>query len=152
MNARKNPFDYSIRMAQVIYNVTQQKEIVQDVIKKALKDKFENMFIYGAEFKQLSYIFKHPTFFEEKEWRIVNTAMSVGDSMIGGVSRLKCRVNRDSMVSFLELPFNNDKKYIEIKEVVLGPKNKTLPDTLHNYLELNNYFNVRIRPSAVPYR
>ena len=153
MNTGEEALHHSLKMEKVVYDYDMQREFLKEVIDRALHDKFENIYLYGNQFKLLSYVYKHPAFSEEREWRIINTpVIDVNCVMAGGVSELKFRTTRDKLISFVEIPIAEGSIYATIREVVLGPKNKTFPDTLHGYLELKEYHNVKIRRSNAPYR
>lgn len=144
---------YSLTVEKVIYDYNTQFSLVNTIINQAVQDKPENIFLYANRLKQLSYICKHQAFREEKEWRIINTPLVTSDfKMCSSISDLKFRATRNKLISFLELPIRTENKIATIAEIVVGPKNNTLPDTLNNYLNFNNYRNIIIKKSDSPYQ
>lgn len=70
----------------------------------------------------------------------------------GAISPLKYRPTDDGLVSFVEMPIDKKLGKCEIREVILGPKNRTSEDTLHHFLETHDFPNAIIKRSGIPYR
>jgi len=152
-HAGKNALDYSLRVNKVVYDCGVQRKLVEDEIQKILEDGSEHLFLHANNLIVLSYIYKHPAFQEEKEWRIINTPLiDTNYLMSGQVSDMKFRVTRDRLIPFWEMPITVESNYVSIKEVILGPKNKTIPKTMHDFLEMRNFHDVIIKQSNAPYR
>ena len=143
----------SLKIRNVVYDYDVQRKLVDEIIHNALQDVFTNVPSWVNSLKLLSYVYKHPAFREEKEWRIIHTPLIYDNYMMdGGISALKFSTKRDTLASFFELPVTAIGNFVAIKEIVLGPKNRTLPDILHDFLEMRYYPGVIIRRSEVPYR
>lgn len=104
------------------------------------------------------FTFKNPAFSEEKEWRILSIMSKTtleGKSMkSGGYSNpqnLDFRARGDHIVPYLRLPIPNDKKGC-IREIILGPRNRTPEPVIRAALEKFGFHDVTIRRSAATYR
>jgi hypothetical protein len=91
------------------------------------------------------YLLKSPAFREEKEWRVLT--MLTTDGQDEDVP--SHRVVNNRIVPYLTV------KLVEqspIVEVILGPKHGTPPKVVENFLKLNGYGLVKVRPSEASYR
>jgi len=102
--------------------------------------------------------FKNPAFSEEKEWRILSIMTKTtreDKSMKSGCysdpQNLDFRARGDHIVPYLRLPIPDDKKGC-IKEIILGPRNRTPEPVIRAVLEKYGFENVNIRRSAATYR
>lgn len=110
--------------------------------------------------------FKNPAFLEEDEVRLVHIAnfkksndslklVDPGGTSFGvGVSPqpIKFRMNGSTPVAYLDMDFTNGGAVSPIAEVVLGPKNDSLPSGISVFLETLSHTGVRIRRSRASYR
>lgn len=101
---------------------------------------------------------KHPTFKQEKEWRIVYRPM-LGGIMANehdAISTLGVTVRGHSLIPYFELPFEiptRDNKAEPIKEFWLGPNvSKSTWRTLSLFLRHNFYRDILEIPSFTSYR
>jgi hypothetical protein len=108
--------------------------------------------------------FKNPAFVEEDEVRLVhllnfeesNSSLKLVDP--GGTSfgsdapaqQVKFRMNGSTPVAYLDIGFMNE--VTSVVEVVLGPKNDSLPSGVSVFLETLMHAGVRIRKSRASYR
>lgn len=109
--------------------------------------------------------FKNPAFAEEQEIRFVrlldfqpsNDSLKLvdeggtafGREVSGGA--VKYRMRRNAPVPYVDLDFSDEGRINPIKEVVLGPKNDSLPTGISVCLETHGIGKVQIRKSAASY-
>lgn len=143
----------SLSIEKVIYNDEDQKKLINETVTQCVEDSEKNIFCYGNRLGLLSFVYKNPAFYEEREWRIINAVIIDANNILGGaISPLHYRVTNNSMISYLEFPIDKEHGLCEIEEVVLGPKNYTIADTLHSFLEMNGFHKVKIDRSKTTYR
>ena len=110
--------------------------------------------------------FKNPAFLEEDEVRLVhllnfknsNDTLKLVD--VGGTSfgvdvppqQVKFRMNGSTPVAYLDIDFTNGGAVSPIAEVVLGPKNDSVPSGTSVFLETLSHTGVKIRRSRASYR
>ena len=91
------------------------------------------------------YLMKSRAFREEKEWRVLTMLATDGKDE----DPPSHRVVSNRIVPYLTV------KLVEqspIVEVILGPKHDTPPKVVENFLKLNDYGLVKVRPSEASYR
>ena len=113
--------------------------------------------------------YKSDAFHEENEWRIYfklapsKSILKTYSKNDEAIDSLYQRTNKfikekigfmntdDDIISFCQLDF---KDFYEnpVKEIWLGPKNKARIDDVELFLQLNNYQNVNVFGSFIPYR
>lgn len=96
--------------------------------------------------------FKHPAYLEENEVRLLyrlyfEDNLSVFDKTSESPLDIKHRIRNNSPVIYIEKEFSD-----AIKEIIIGPKNYTLPSAITVLLETNGISNVEVTNSSVPYR
>ncbi len=110
--------------------------------------------------------FKNPAFSEEDEVRLIhmlnfkkaNDSLKLVDP--GGTSfgvdappqQVKFRMNGSTPVAYLDMDFTNGGAVNSMVEVVLGPKNDSLPSGVSVFLETLSHSGVRLRKSRASYR
>ena len=181
-----NNYDF----VKVIYNQKSVLKNIQEYMKGNLKYIFENinekelnpvdiMFnlaLILTPILQDRFAFKHPSFREEKEWRLFrkqvgnfdehtgegepffNGAFHADDDIFGSFScsDLKFRSLHNNICSYFELGFEKCKEDI-IKRIVLGPKcqieEKELKILLRKYMYIRDVGsnNIKIQKSEIPY-
>lgn len=102
--------------------------------------------------------FKNATFSEEKEWRMlfiisktILEEKTIKTSPYRDPQNLDFRARGDHIVPYLRLPIPDDKKGC-IREIILGPRNRTPEPVIGAALEKFGFENVAIRRSAATYR
>jgi hypothetical protein len=109
-------------------------------------------------FRSLSLLFKNPAFREEDKWRLIyaplmNQEKRTGSlKVIGKITDLRFRWSRYGLVPYFPCPFVALRRRDAIKELVLGPKNPSDPETIRRLLLLQGYHDVSVRRSAASYR
>ncbi|AOI69781.1 hypothetical protein WI29_21255 [Burkholderia ubonensis] len=110
--------------------------------------------------------FKNPGFAEEQEVRLIHAVNfeSVNDGLriVDGAGMafeeeylpkpVRFQMRGASPVPYLDIDFSNNGKVNPIAEVVLGPKNDSLPTGVLVFLETMGISNVRLRRSQASYR
>lgn len=160
------------RLRKVIYSEKKQRKIVNDLLLKACdlhnrinkygpSDFDQGYFGYliSSAVEECRYCFKHPSFHEEKEWRIIDYAWS------SKKREKKFRPSNNFLIPYIELcpedlidkdGLKNDKiiSKLPIKEIVYGPtlnKDKTFL-SLKMITNKYEYENVKIHGSKTPLR
>lgn len=116
----------------------------------ALKQKADSAYLRGIieDVQLYAYKIKNPGFGEEREWRLIVEL----DEKFSGYN-----IRQDCLVPYKEyhLRPKHAQHFPEfIKEIVIGPKNKTPTSIVKEIIppELSNYNNVIIRESDITYR
>lgn len=162
-----------VRALKVEYDLRTQIEEVKQFILALHLVELEEQAPRGSEFFDACALlacdlasFKNPAFVEEGEVRLVhllefqksNEALKLVDP--GGISfgvdmrpqQVKFRMNGSTPVAYLDIGFTSDKALRPIVEVILGPKNDSLPSGVSVFLETLAHPEVRIRRSRASYR
>lgn len=87
--------------------------------------------------------YKHPSFVEEEEWRLVLNSKPYGREMkVGSMifSEPKYRVANGKLISYRELSFSNIKENF-VKEIWIGPKADVELRDIMQVLERYQYYN-----------
>ncbi len=127
----------------------------EDEIGRELKTHYNFQFLRMMD---VLFIIKNKAFSEENEWRILRLLIKAdfeNNTLKGGPYRdpqnLDFRARGDHIVPYLRLPIPDDKKGC-IKEIILGPRNRTPEPVIRAVLEKYGFENVNIRRSAATYR
>lgn len=128
-------------------------------INKKFEENIESTDIYEYIYDKYAFILKNPAFKEEGEFRILCSIDMLGssysraeNSMVYIINpALNFRARGDHIVPYLRLPIPDDKKGC-IKEIILGPRNRTPEPVIRAALEKFGFQNVTIRRSAATYR
>jgi hypothetical protein len=153
-------------IGHVVYDEQEQERIVRDVIKEWISkfnetENFENITFLSSELARYAMVLKNPAFVEEKEWRMVYLAHEEDLNASGEREALKpynlfhdlrFRTRRDALIPYYDVKFNEFGQGYPIKEVVLGPKNKTLSYDIELMLKFCGMNNVVVHASNIPYR
>lgn len=146
------------------YNLHDQEQIIQHAISYYLdqrlflsssktelnfEDKLSECFM---SLKRSSPVFKHPSFADEREVRILFTPgdvyqnhsnyLNIGNISIHERNELNGRY-------YHEMTIDNDEIF---KEIIIGPKNNISSDEISSFLLENNLSNIDIKKSNIPYR
>lgn len=121
--------NYNLRFAKVIYDKNEQGRYVERVVKENLKRMGKTGVRHAALELNTNYrmdfsFYKHPSFVEEEEWRLVLNSMPYGCEMkVGSMifSEPKYRVANGKIISYRELCFSSIKENF-VKEIWIGPK------------------------------
>ena len=153
--------DHNILLSACVYDRDTQVKIIKELIKAALYDfnshkfsmadiKDKRVYVATSEaslaFIQAAVLIKHPSFAEEREWRLVRIGWDGNN--------LKFRPASTHFIPYIELPIAFGLAVGLFKEVVIGPSSQFELDAL----SLKWYFNEKgvtptsIRSSSIPFR
>lgn len=169
----KDLVDLSVRPLKVQYSEEEQIKELKNVVRalheveSGVKNKFSKDFArtcFNISYDLAAY--KNPAFSEEKEVRLVhildfeqsNDALRLEDA--GGCAfgkkakgvPVQFRMRESIPVAYIELDFSNKNKVNPIKEVVIGPKNQSMPLGISICLETLGIGSVNVRKSKASYR
>jgi hypothetical protein len=103
--------------------------------------------------------FKHPSFFEEKEFRVIRAVLysegkyyDAGAGSRGGSLPVKERMRGSDKIAYIEFPIDADHEGAIVREVILGPKNTEDVDVVQNRIENAGFRHVTVKRSAATYR
>jgi hypothetical protein len=157
----------------VEYNLDSQVKEVQAFIRAIHQVESEAKVKQGTDFinacARLAFdlnSFKNPAFLEEDEVRLihlVNFEPSNGSLRLvdpGGTAfgepaatlDVGFYISRSTPVAYLDIPFTGPARPCPIAEVVLGPKNDSMPSGVSVMLETMGLANVRVQKSKASYR
>lgn len=162
-----------IRPLKVLYNKKEQVKELENILRAVYEIEKEESFKYGEEFREscLSIAFdlvafKNPAFIEEQEIRIVhllnfeksNNSFKLIDA--GGIGfgeeikgkTIQFRMKENTPTAFIDENFTNNNKINPIEEVIIGPKNRSVPTGISTFLETVGLGNVKIKKSKASYR
>ncbi len=168
----KDIFKLPVYPIKIIYNKKEQIKKVIETVKFIHFSETNNIEKYGKHFFDLCFFFatelasmKNPAFHEEKEIRIIhllsfepsNNSFKIRDD--GGFSfdnetkgqDIKFRFREDCPIAYQDYDFTNDGKFNPIKEIIVGPKNKSLLTGISIYLETLSLGKVEVKKSKVSY-
>ncbi|SDY10641.1 DUF2971 domain-containing protein [Nitrosomonas sp. Nm33] len=160
---------YGFRLCKVIYSQKEQKQILNKLLEAvtvSLKRNTEGMNfdsatfltnahaqVFEEEVKRYAAFFKHPSFYEEQEWRLVYFPTEKTYS-----NQIKFRSSSLGIIPFVEIGMRGDKdndheRILPIISIKIGP---TVDSSLaRKALEMvvnNRYPNLEISYSTIPLR
>lgn len=102
------------------------------------------------------YIFKHPAYEEEQEWRMITRCNQEKNSLLGCYSNIQYSVTSKGLTPYMEWSFdskqNNTISDCPIVEITIGPASETNVQDMRLFLKDNGYENVEVKKSKIPYR
>lgn len=153
----------SISLNKIIYDKATQKQKVEEIFSN-LSDINDTYYDSVAlPLAKLAYIFKSPSFYEEKEWRIIHTPLLFGDRtskvtsskgmIVGSISDCCFRYTSSTISPYFTLPiYEKENNVHPINEIIIGPKSKLERDCLMMFLEENKFWGISVKNSEIPYR
>jgi hypothetical protein len=147
----------SFHLARCIYDVTEQRTLIEALVEEVLEENIAgtpwddnhqiprggnlNAYLHGY-----APILKHPSFKEEREWRIISRPMSC--------RRFEFRPGNSMLVPYYKMPLASEKVSFDLAEIVVGPTphSKQAKDSASSFLVSENLRNVPVNISVVPYR
>ena len=151
----------SIGLHEVYYDSEKQERIIKALLYgvSILEHMSRGQMIeMSLKFKQYSFVFKNPAFFEEREWRIIHTPLIFGNrkddttQIVGAISDCKFRATTNDIAPYFLLSFSEQKDIPPIAEIILGPKNHMEMYKIRTFLSMNNLRNIPIKFSDTSYR
>jgi hypothetical protein len=156
------------------YDPTTQEKLIKDFFSETIRKYLEykkgdlqielvTIFILSLyRFVSLAAQIKHPSFHEEKEWRLISTPIPITDPGI------KYRQGKSTLIPYYEIKITEENKPLELSEIVIWPHNELTKSSLEGLLIKNNVLGKKktkiynkdkgiiyipnIRSSAIPYR
>jgi hypothetical protein len=102
---------------------------------------------------------KHPSFFEEKEFRVIRAVaysegkyFDVGAGSKGGSIAVKMRTRGSEEIAYIEYPIDADHEGAIVREIILGPNNPEDEDMVRNRVEKAGFRNFAVKRSSTTYR
>ena len=151
-------------LAKCIYDNDAQKEVINTLIDKLLqtfrqqrdaidttKEHPNNAYFkfleeYRGDFLKVLCLIKHPSFSEEKEWRLISSYFASY-----AVQEIKFREGASMLVPYIEIPFPDTRPVFE--EVVLGPSQyQNLSMSALNMFLSNQKLCRNVLNCTIPYR
>ncbi|SDU67953.1 DUF2971 domain-containing protein [Desulfobacula phenolica] len=152
-------------LARCIYDQKKQNELMKKIINRAIqytspaKNKNADLeyilkivdkaaFNFVADFEKTAPFIKHPSFREEREWRIASNVIFTSDV------RHKMRIGKSALVPYVEVNLADDKNDVPIRHIVVGPgpTGDLSMDSVGTYLSNNNVKRWTVNQSSIPYR
>ena len=138
--------------------ISKLKQLAKKAEKSIEEESSEAFYVCFLNLFIMSINMKNPFFKEEKEWRLcywnsLGSGTKLAINLIGSdltVSDVKYYSRRNDVVPYIDLFFNSIEPSI-IKDVVIGPKNRTSKKDIEDYLK-NNGIVCNVRKSAGTYR
>ena len=140
---------FNLEFAKVIYDKNKQERYVERAVKENLK-RMEETGVghvalelntnYRMEFSR----YKHPSFAEEEEWRLILNSYPYGRELkVGDIifSEPQYRTSGKKLVSYRELCFFNIKR-VFIKEIWIGPKAEVELQDIAQVLRRYDYYDI----------
>ena len=121
----------------LLKSLTDPSSEIGEIKKKCFVDFF-------MEFSQIASILKHPSFYEEREWRIVSGHIESG--------RMLFRVGKSMLIPYLSISFEGIEPF-PIDKIIIGPapEQDLAKTSLFQFL-LRNKLDISIETSKTPYR
>jgi hypothetical protein len=152
--------DHTVGLFRVRYDNEALRTKIRTILDhyvSGLEDK-NNVLECAFRLRDLTFLFKNPTFQEENEWRIsyspiITAHLEKQDLQIIGMLReLKFRASRYGVLPYFEMPFRENAPGDAIAEVVVGPKNLSAEGLVNMVLLSLGYRGVSVRRSSASYR
>jgi hypothetical protein len=121
----------------VLKSLTASPAEIQEVFKKCFVEFF-------MEFSQTASILKHPSFYEECEWRIVSRLIEN--------RHMSFRVRKSMLIPYFSISLEGVESF-PIDQIIIGPspEQRLAESSLFQFL-LQNEPNISIETSTIPYR
>ena len=169
----KDLIEAPVRPLSVLYNHEKQVHEMKSIILSLFKVEQQEEIKFGGDFWEVCTriafdlsSFKNPAFAEEQEVRLVHLLSLVeGQSFFkltddGGTAfgqpaagePIQFKIRHNTPTPFIDLDYTNKGIINPIKEVILGPKNDSLPTGVAVFLETVGIGSVRILKSKASYR
>lgn len=157
-----------LRFGACVYDIAEKRELLRAVIRTAEhklgEGSFARTYLHSADrseqevqraeaavflshnFTRLARLFKHPSFSEEREWRMVNL-INIGDN------RSRWRAKGNEIVPYAECPLGEDDICLFPVEIVIGPgiRFEVMQATI-DQMTWGRTTRPKVRQSTIPYR
>jgi hypothetical protein len=98
----------------------------------------------------LASVFKHPSFSEEEEWRLIVPSHSLAQLGLA----LRFRDGRSGIVPYVAVPLTSEASALEVHEVMIGPNphQALAKQAVKSLLEANGVAHKGVFVSDIPFR
>ncbi len=139
-----------------IYNISEQKKIINSTIEDCKKIHIENKNnenypesfwgVFNARFSFIAKFIKHSTFQEEKEWRLVGGPFNTYDD------KYKMRPIKNMLLPYYEFDLSEDND-LGLEEFIIGP-NKDILLSIRSFIAFTRKINKkwRVRRTGTSYK
>ena len=123
--------------------------ISEEEVDKALKsnlhfaDNFFKLALIGEKLFKTGIKFKNPTFYEEREVRIVHGYPGLAAER----DMFKHKFTNDNIISYIEIPIDHKEQFPVLNKIVIGPKSKASIADVRNFIESNFYCHIDLEYS-----
>ena len=133
------------RSIKQISSLQKDKRLQNKIISSLQIKNIANKFIISLF--ALAPMFKHESFKEEKEWRIVSSLLRI-------MPDIKFRANESNIIPYIEISLCQNEEEIEFKKIFIGPSsiNQYSKEAVLQLLRRNRIHQNAIRLSSAPYR
>jgi len=141
--------DHQKLVQEVIDEVVQGVQGLRKTTGASLDELKEKMLpVFFFRFAQVAPIIKHPSFAEEREWRLVSGLVADNDPL------LKHRGGRSMLIPYYDLPLQDSAHPFTIADIVVGPTphQYIATDALVGLLKQQGLKWLAVTPSRIPYR
>jgi len=151
--------DKNFHLARCIYDTSEQRALIRALVEEVLEENVEgspwddedhipqggNLVAYLNRYAP---ILKHPSFKEEREWRIISRPLSCKSK------GFKFRPGNSVLIPYYNLPLASENVSFDLAEVVVGPTPQ--PEqaicSVSSFLVSLNLRKIPVNSSEVPYR
>lgn len=104
---------------------------------------------YQRRFKELAPTLKHPSFSEEREWRVIASPTSLTFDY-----QLEFRTGRSMLIPYIRVPLPRSKNHVRIEHVIVGPTPhpQLAAHSVRNLLRFANVNPAQVTNARSPYR
>jgi hypothetical protein len=151
--------DKSFYLARCIYNTSEQRALIRALVEEVLEENIEGIpwddqdhiprgGNLGAYLNRYAPILKHPSFKEEREWRIISRPLSCKSK------GFEFRPGNSMLIPYYNLPLASENVLFDLAEVVVGPTPhpEQANCSASSFLVSQNLRDIPVNNSEVPYR
>lgn len=111
-------------LVSCVYDEKRQKNILNKLIKEALNrsgtyNPIQFRGFFAGTFIKISTVFKHPSFIDEKEWRMVSTPYIGYDE--DNEERIYYREGKSMLIPYVECELADNDQDLSFKKIIVGP-------------------------------
>lgn len=147
--------DDQIGIHEVIYKKNKQRKLILRKCKEVISNKNDLSAPISLDFVDFSMIYKHASFFEEEEARIMYVRCDDIDDKPDNISDLKFRNSKNKIVDYFEFHFDTKENQlfdsILIPEIYLGPKCEMKREEVEMFLKHHDLSGTKVIKSESSY-
>lgn len=102
---------------------------------------------------------KHPSFFEEKEFRAIRALihsegkfLDVGAGSRGDAVSVKARTRGSNEIAYIEFPIDANHEGTVVRNVIIGPRNDAALDMVKSRIQKAGFRDFLVKRSSTTYR